>query len=80
VWDMCMQCMASAMAAVGGAAGTRSWLSARHFSWLTPRRLRMATAVLMAAALLASSVLVSGSSSAPPKHPAKAVAAPGPSR
>jgi hypothetical protein len=77
---MCMQCMASAMAAVGGAAGTRSWLSARRFSWLTPRRMRMATAVLMAAALLASSVLVSGSSSPPAKHPARAAAAPAPAR
>jgi hypothetical protein len=69
---MCMQCMASAMAAVGGAAGTRSWLAASRFNWLTPRRLRAATAVLMAAALLASSMLVSGSSGPPPKHPAHA--------
>jgi hypothetical protein len=65
-----MQCMASAMVAVGGAAGTRSWLAARRFSWLTPKRLRAATATLMAAALVASSLLVSGSSSRPPVHPA----------
>jgi hypothetical protein len=75
-----MQCMASAMAAVGGAAGTRSWLSARHFSWLTPRRLRAVTAVLMAAALLASSVLVSGSSAPPAKQSARAAAAQAPAR
>jgi hypothetical protein len=57
---MCMQCMASAMGAVGAASGTRAFIAGRHFSWLTPRRLRLLTIVLLAAALLASATLVSG--------------------
>jgi hypothetical protein len=57
---MCVQCMASAMAAVGAASGTRAFIASRHFSWLTPRRLRLLTIVLLTAALLASAALVSG--------------------
>jgi hypothetical protein len=57
---MCVQCMASAMTAVGAASGTRAFLASRHFSWLTPRRLRVITIVLLAAALLASATFVSG--------------------
>jgi hypothetical protein len=57
-----MQCMVNAMAATAGATGVRSWLGAKRFSWLTPKRLRIATIVLMSAALLASATLVSGSS------------------
>jgi hypothetical protein len=62
---MCMQCMASAMTAVGAASGTRAYLGSRHFSWLTPRRLRKITIALVVAALAASATLVSGSSAAP---------------
>jgi hypothetical protein len=36
-----MQCMASAIGAVGAASGTRAFIAGRHFSWLTPRRLRV---------------------------------------
>jgi hypothetical protein len=57
---MCMQCMASAMTAVGAASGTRAFIAGRGFSWLTPRRLRIFTIALMAAALLAAATLVSG--------------------
>jgi hypothetical protein len=57
---MCMQCMASAMGAVGVASGARAFVAARHFSWLTPRRMRAVTIVLLSAALLASATLVSG--------------------
>ena len=57
-----MQCMMSAMAATAGATGARSWLGVKKFSWLTPRRLRITTIVLVSAALLASATLVSGSS------------------
>jgi hypothetical protein len=64
--SVCMQCMANAMAAVAGATGTRAWLGSRTFGWLTPRRLRAATVTLMAVALIASALLVSGSSS--PTH------------
>jgi hypothetical protein len=57
---MCMQCMASAMGAVGAASGTRAFIAGRHFSWLTPRRLRLLTIVLLTAAVLASATLVGG--------------------
>jgi hypothetical protein len=62
---MCMQCMASAMAAVGVASGTRAFVANRHFSWLTPRRLKLLTIVLLAAALVASATLVSGTGPGP---------------
>ena len=62
---MCMQCMAGAMTAVGAASGTRAYLGTRHFSWLTPRRLRNITIALLVAALAASATLVSGSSATP---------------
>jgi hypothetical protein len=58
---MCMQCMIGAMGAGAGATGARSWLATRHFSWLTPKRLRAVTVSLLAAALLASTAGVSGS-------------------
>jgi hypothetical protein len=66
---MCVQCMASAMAAVGTASGTRAFIASRHFSWLTPRRLRALTIVLLTGALLASATLVSGSDTGSGQHP-----------
>jgi hypothetical protein len=63
---MCMQCMASAMTAVGAASGTRAYIASRRFRWLTPGRLKAITIVLFAAAMIASATLVSGS--APPPH------------
>jgi hypothetical protein len=59
---MCMQCMASAMTAVGAASGTRAYLGSCRASWLTARRLRLITIGLMVAAFVASATLVSGSS------------------
>ena len=53
------------MTAMAGATGARSWLQAQHVTWLTPRRMRMATAGLFAAATLGSSLVLSGSSAAP---------------
>jgi hypothetical protein len=61
-----MQCMMGAMTAGASATGIRSWLARRSFSWLTPRRLRMITAGLLLAALVASSVVLGGSSG--PSH------------
>jgi hypothetical protein len=58
---MCIQCMASAMTAVGAASGTRAYLATRRFSWLTRRRLRAITVLLGVAAVMASATLVSGS-------------------
>jgi hypothetical protein len=51
-----MQCMATAMTAVGAAGGFRSWLASRQPAWLTPRTMRMITAALLTVAVLASGV------------------------
>jgi hypothetical protein len=76
---MCMQCMMSAMGAGAAASGTRSFVAARHFAWLTPGRMRRLSGGLVAGALLASTLLVSGSTPRAPAGPqpsAKATAAP----
>jgi hypothetical protein len=52
------------MAAAAGASGARSWLGARRFTWLTPRRLRSGTIALFVAAFGISSVGLSGSTPA----------------
>jgi hypothetical protein len=62
---MCFQCMAGAMTAVGAASGTRAYVASRHFTWLTPKRLKALTVSLAVAALIASATLVSGSSLTP---------------
>jgi hypothetical protein len=62
---MCMQCMAGAMTATAGAAGIRAWLATRAFGWLTPKRMKAITMVLIGAVLIASAVLVSGTSAPP---------------
>jgi len=59
------------MTAIAAATGTRSWLAAHGFSWLTPRRLRAVTITLAVIALLVSSVRLSGSSQ-PVAHQAAA--------
>jgi hypothetical protein len=58
---MCMQCMMTAMTSTAAASGIRSWLHTRRAEWLTPERLRRITICLVAAALIASSTLISGS-------------------
>jgi hypothetical protein len=58
---MCMQCMASAMTFGATASGTRSFIASRHFSWVTPRRLRAITVALVVGALIASALFVGGS-------------------
>jgi hypothetical protein len=50
------------MAAMTGASGARSWLQSRHTTWLTPRRMKIATVGMFTAAVLGSSVAISGSS------------------
>jgi hypothetical protein len=67
-----MQCMMTAMGATAGATGIRSFVAAKHFSWMTPRRLKALTVVLLSAALLVSAMLVSGSSAKPSRDTAKA--------
>jgi hypothetical protein len=65
---MCMQCMATAMGSIAAASGTRAWLGTRRFDWLTQARLRKVTVALFTAALIASALLMSGSSRAPAGH------------
>jgi hypothetical protein len=60
-------CAACAIAAMAGANGARSWLQARHLTWLTPRRMRAATVALFAVATLFASVGLSGSSKPQPR-------------
>jgi hypothetical protein len=53
---MCAQCMMAASTAAAGASGLRAWLAARRFAWVTPGRLRFMTILLIAFALIGSSV------------------------
>jgi hypothetical protein len=58
---MCAQCMIGATTALTGAAGLRAVLAAKGAAWLTPRRLRAATILLLTAGVIGSSVGLSGS-------------------
>jgi hypothetical protein len=49
------------MTALAGASGFRAWLQNRGWTWLTPKRLKRATVVAFVAAVLVSSVGLSGS-------------------
>jgi hypothetical protein len=69
---MCMQCVATAMTAGAGVSGMRAYIAQKHFSWITPRRLRAITISLIVAGLVASAALVSG----PSQPAAHAVPAP----
>jgi hypothetical protein len=53
--------MFTAMTSTAVASGTRSWLQTRRYRWLSPERMRRITIGLVAAALIASSTLISGS-------------------
>jgi hypothetical protein len=56
---MCAQCTmgaATAAASIGGAAGLRAWLAAQRYSWMTARRLRVVTVVLLGCGLVGASV------------------------
>jgi hypothetical protein len=58
---MCVQCMMTAMTSTAAATGIRSWLHTRRYEWLSPERMRRITIGLVAAALIASATLISGS-------------------
>lgn len=57
---MCVQCMAGAMTAAAGAAGTRAALATRIRARFGEHGLRRLTALLLGAALVASALLVTG--------------------
>lgn len=59
---MCVQCMMGAMTAGAGATGARSFLAAHRPEWMSARALRAVTILLVIAALLASTVVLGGSS------------------
>ena len=50
---MCATC---AFTAAAGAAGVRTWLQTRGWTWLTPRRLRRITVVSVIAAFAGATV------------------------
>jgi hypothetical protein len=64
--------MIGAMSTGAAATGARSFIATQHFSWVTPRRMKMITATLLGSALFASSFIVSGSTprsqTAAPQH------------
>jgi hypothetical protein len=53
--------MMTAMTSTAAATGIRSWLHTRRYEWLSPERMRRITIGLVAAALIASATLISGS-------------------
>jgi hypothetical protein len=53
--------MIGAMSTGAAATGARSFIATQHFSWVTPRRMKVITATLLGSALFASSFIVSGS-------------------
>jgi hypothetical protein len=53
-------CMGCALLAISSASGVRAWLDA-HAGWLTPRRLKAASVVLLIVAMGVSTVGLSGS-------------------
>lgn len=53
---MCAQCMVTAATASAAATGARAWLATSSSAWITPRRLRRLTVVLIGAAIVASSI------------------------
>jgi hypothetical protein len=60
-----MQCMASAMTAGAAATGVRAWIATHSPSWMTPRRLKLTTAAILAAGVLASGSHLAPNASAP---------------
>jgi hypothetical protein len=67
-----MQCMATAMTVGATASGTRAFIAAKHFSWVTPRVLRVITLTLIVLALGASSLVVGGSDQQHASKPSRA--------
>ena len=52
---MCMQCVAGAsVAAAAGATGLRAWIGARRPDWITARRMKLVTAGILTAGVIAA--------------------------
>jgi hypothetical protein len=52
--------MMGATTAAAGVTGMRAWLVVQGFSWMTPRRTRLATISMIAVGLIGASVGLSG--------------------
>ena len=52
--------MMGATTAAAGVTGMRSWLVAKGFAWMTPRRTRLATISMIAVGLIGASAGLSG--------------------
>jgi hypothetical protein len=52
--------MMGATTAAAGVTGMRAWLVAKGFSWMTPRRARLATISMVGLGLIGASVGLSG--------------------
>jgi hypothetical protein len=55
---VCVQCVGTAVTVGAGATGLRAFVAARQPRWLTPARLRLATAILITAGILAVGIRV----------------------
>jgi hypothetical protein len=53
------------MTAAAGATGARTWLQNSHATWLTPRRMKVATIGAVSAAFAVSTIGLSGSTPKP---------------
>jgi hypothetical protein len=62
-----MQCMATAMASGAAATGMRAWIATHSPSWMTPRRLKLVTAAILIAGVLAAGANVAPNAPAPAK-------------
>jgi hypothetical protein len=51
---MCMQCMATAMTTGAAASGMRAWIATHQPRWMTPKRLKLATAAILTVGVIAS--------------------------
>jgi hypothetical protein len=70
-------CMGCALLAISGASAVRTWLDA-HAAWLTPKRLKIASVVLVVLAIGVSTIGLKGSATTRTHHPRPAAAAAAP--
>ncbi len=71
---MCIQCMATAMTSGAAVREMRAWLATRSPRWMTPRRLKVATAALLTAGVIAAGTHVAPNGSATTAKAASPVA------
>jgi hypothetical protein len=67
-------CMGCALLAISGASAVRTWLDA-HAAWLTPRRLKVASVLLLVLAIGVSTIGLKGSATTRTHHRRPAAAA-----